>query len=409
MDSNDLGITRPILHVIGAGQWQIPTIRRAQSMGCRVLVSDGYAERPGYAVADLHAQADITDPEATLAVSRRFGVQGVLCDTTDNGVVTAAHVAQSLGLPGIGMAAARNCTDKSRMTVCAAAAHLPVPQSRLIEHENGLEETLRTMDLPLVFKPVDNQSGRGVTVVRDAEGIHLAYTAARAQSRCGQVLVQAFIEGVEIIVDALVDDGHALLLGVAVKQPYRDNPTISSRICYGLPLPALESDITDAHQTLVGALGVRQGIVHAEYIVSFGRIIPIDFAARGGGVMIYPRVLSHVSAHDVMGSVIRQALGCRPAFDPPPARRAAVIDFLRLSPGPVEQIEGIAEARLIPGVAEVCFNVKPGETLASLEHKDHRLGFLVVLTEDVEKAGQIAEQARQCIRIRRYGQWLTAH
>ena len=52
----------PLLHVIGAGPWQVATISRAQQLGFRVLVSDGLAGRPGFAVADLYELADITDP-----------------------------------------------------------------------------------------------------------------------------------------------------------------------------------------------------------------------------------------------------------------------------------------------------------------------------------------------------------
>lgn len=126
-------MTAPLLHVIGAGPWQVPTIRRARSLGLRVLVSDGWDERPGYAIADLCERASIVDAEATLAAARRHRVAGVLCDTTDNGVFAAAYAAESLGLPGVGIEAALNCTDKSRMAARAQAAGLPVPHWRRIE------------------------------------------------------------------------------------------------------------------------------------------------------------------------------------------------------------------------------------------------------------------------------------
>src|SRR5438105_11620272 len=104
-----------LLHVLGGGQWQVPTICRARAMGYRVLVTDVYAERPGYALADLHAVMDITDLEGTLAVARRHGIDGIICDTTDVGVPTAAYVAEKLGLPGIGYETALRFTDKYRM------------------------------------------------------------------------------------------------------------------------------------------------------------------------------------------------------------------------------------------------------------------------------------------------------
>ena len=52
-------MTAPLLHVVGAGPWQVPTIRRARSLGLRVLVSDGWEERPGYAIVE-HVNNEIT-------------------------------------------------------------------------------------------------------------------------------------------------------------------------------------------------------------------------------------------------------------------------------------------------------------------------------------------------------------
>src|SRR4051794_30917029 len=90
---------RKLLHVLGGGLWQMPTIARARSLGYQVLVTDMYRERPAYAIADYHEVVDVSDREGTLAVAGRYRIDGILCDTTDVGVPTAAYVAERLGLP----------------------------------------------------------------------------------------------------------------------------------------------------------------------------------------------------------------------------------------------------------------------------------------------------------------------
>lgn len=47
----------------------MPTVKLAQAMGYRVLVTDMHRERPAHAIADLHEVVDITDLEATLAAA----------------------------------------------------------------------------------------------------------------------------------------------------------------------------------------------------------------------------------------------------------------------------------------------------------------------------------------------------
>ena len=91
-----------LVHVLGGGQWQLPTVQLAKSLGYRVLVTDIYEQRPAYACADAHAAVDITDRESTLRVAREHRVNGIICDTTDVGVPTMAYVAEQLGFPGSG-------------------------------------------------------------------------------------------------------------------------------------------------------------------------------------------------------------------------------------------------------------------------------------------------------------------
>ncbi len=393
----------PLLHVLGAGPWQLPTIRHARALGCRVLVTDGLADRPGFGLADLHAVADLTDAEATLAVARRHAVDGVLCDTTDTGVLTAAIVADALGLPGVGVDAARRCTDKARMTEAAAAAGLPTPATRLAASAEDARAAVRAMAGPWVIKPVDAQAGKGVGLVADAADADDAIAHAFAHSRSRRVIVQQRLSGPEVIVDALVVDGQPRVLGVAGKTPYPDHPAVSSRITYPpdpdlAPWPLVEATLG----ALVRALGIRCSLVHAEFIVGDGRLVPIDVAARGGGVMIYPTVLGHLTGADVMTAAIRIALGCYPGLPDRPAGppgRAANIEFLRAPAGVLRRVDGLDEARRQPGVAAVHLNLLPGDSAGDLRHKDRRLGYVVTLADSAAAAVAAGERAAALIGV----------
>lgn len=387
-----------LLHVLGAGPWQLATMRMAREMGCRVLATDGSADKAGFALADLQEVADITDPAATLAAARRHRVDGVLCDTTDNGVLAAAFTAAELGLPGIGPEAARNCTDKARMTACAAAAGLRVPLSAQAADVQAAQRAALALPGPWVVKPVDNQSGRGVAVVRDAAALPTALAEAFRHSRRHEVLVQEFVAGVEVIVDSLVCDNELHVLGVAAKLPYADNPTVSQRITYGVAaLPVTMDALTEANAQLLRALGVKQGLVHAEFMLDGGAPVPIDVAARGGGVHIYPVVLPHVSGVDAMRAAIELALGRPCHVQPRPARRAANIEFLRAGSGRIAAIRGVQAARDLPGVAVVHLNLGPGDDIGHLQHKDHRLGHIVTLANTVEEAVDAGQRAARLV------------
>src|SRR5690348_1100749 len=142
------------LHVLGGGMWQVPTIQLARSMNYRVLVTDMYQQRPGYAFADWHEVIDITDRGQTLAAARRYHINGIVCDTTDVGVPTAAFVAEQEDLPGVGLEIARRFTNKYLMRQTLASAGLPQPEFALAESLAELDVAAEKIGFPLVVKPV---------------------------------------------------------------------------------------------------------------------------------------------------------------------------------------------------------------------------------------------------------------
>lgn len=401
-------VPRPLLHVLGGGPWQVPTVELAQAMGYRVLVTDMYQQRPAYAMADLCEVVDITDREATLAAARRHHIDGILCDSTDVGVPTAAFVAQALGLPGMGLEVALNCTQKSRLRQCTASSGSSGGSGmrfRVIAHVDELPSAIAAVGLPLLIKPSDNQAGRGVQIVRNAAEAPQAFACALALSRSSQVLLEQHLTGTELIVDGFVTHGEVAVLAVAVKTPYADNPTISARIHYPhvADLPVSLNDLQQVTQHTITALGLQQGVFHAEMMVCADRIVPIDVAARGGGVLIYRHVLPHVSGVDVNRAMIELAMGQRPRIVPRADRRVANIEFLRLPAGRVEAVLGLVQASAVAEIAAIVFNAKPGDDVGPIHDKDQRPGYILALSDSSHAAITACERAKALLRVRMQG------
>lgn len=398
-------MAKRLIHILGGGPWQVPTVRLAKALGYRVLVTDMYADRPAYAIADIHAVVDITDQAATLEIARLHQIDGVLCDTTDVGVPTAAYVAEQLGLPGLGHATALNCTNKGRMRQRTDEAGLTVPRYRLITSASELDVVAAALGYPVVVKPADNQSGRGVNRASNRDGLAAAYALAREFSRAGEVVIESCVEGIEIIVDGFVVAGDARILGLAYKTPYADALTISSRIHYpGGPPPSNFARIRATTSSALSALGLCNGVFHAEFILTGDDVVPIDIAARGGGVKIYSHVVPHVSGIDVNTAMIRWAMGESTNIEPPAIAKAANIEFIRMPDGELSQIIGAEAASAIPGVAAVHFNVHAGDRIGPLGYKDHRPGYVVALADTAAEAIDISLRAKARISVLMAGQ-----
>ena len=366
------------LHILGGGQWQLPTIQLAKSLGHRVLITDMYTERPGYALADAHEVVDITDREATLRAAERHRIDGILCDTTDVGVPTMAYVAERLGLPGIGLETALNFTNKYRMREITSKAGLPNPPFHLVHTLDAARTAASDIGFPCVVKPIDNQSSRGVHVVRTPEALEEAFVDAKSFARSG-VLVEGFLDGTEVTVESFCVDGEATAVGISDKDHFAHRPEVANRLTYPAAFPpSILARIREVNAGVVRALGLRTGVTHAEYMVVGEEVYLLEIAARGAGSRVYSHIVPYLAGTPVTQNYLEFVLTGSASFSMAPGERAANLGFFCFPAGLVSAIEGFEEASRLPGVADLFLEFTVGERIALPSDDRSRPGLVVV-------------------------------
>jgi carbamoyl-phosphate synthase large subunit len=389
-----------VLHVLGGGQWQLPTIELAKSLGYKVLVTDLYRERPGYALADIHEVVDIADPEATLEVARRHRIDGIVCDTTDVGVPTAAYVAEKLGLPGISYETACNFTNKFRMRSLTAQSGISSVRFRSVASVGEMHEAAEGYGFPFVVKPVDSQSSRGVHRVDRPEQISVFFEDAFRSSRSHQVLAEEFLPGTEATVEGLCLDGNYITLGISDKVHFEHRPEVARRLTYP---PAFDSDtiqeITRVNEAVAKALGLVNGVTHAEYMVDRGRVRLVEIAARGGGSLLYSDVAPYLSGIDVPRIYLEFLMGKRATATARGGCRAANLQFFSFPPGKVRAIQGLEEARGNEGVHKILLEFAVGDVLKPPDDDRSRPGLMLVLGETRAQVLETSRRVEETVRV----------
>lgn len=367
------------LHVLGGGLWQLPTIRLAKTLGYRTLVTDMHADCPGYALADRHEQVDITDRAATLEAARRHRVDGIICDTTDVGVPTMAYVAEQLGLPGIGYETALNFTNKHRMRTLSRQAGVPNPEFELVRTSDEFKRAARRIGWPVVGKPVDSQSSRGVHIIRRIDDLDGLWPEIVGFSRTGGVMVESFLDGIEVTVEGMAIEGEAQVIGVSDKDHFPHRPTVANRLTYPADLPLHVIDrIVAVNRLVVHALGLKTGVTHGEYIVTRDDVYLVEIAARGAGSYVYSHIVPFLAGIPVPELYLRFAMGEMWQARPLTPGRAANLAFFDFPSGRVERIEGLEEAKRLPGVETIFLDFSVGDRLAPPTDDRSRHGLAVV-------------------------------
>lgn len=304
------------LLMLGGSHHQVHIIRRAVDRGLRVVTCDNRPDNPGHAFAHEYHEVSTTDLDGVLELAARLDVDGVLAYASDPAVMTAAYVADRLGLPGDPLDAVRQSQDKLLLRAVQARIGLPAPDFVDASDADALRDLRQRHPDGIVVKPVDASGSRGVTIVpssappREADD---AVAEARAQSRSGRVVAEAFWgPGLpESVGDALVLDGRIRYLGlttkVSVARPGElPEPWGGDSFVHGSDEQAV---IERQVQRLVDGLGLRNGVYNFDLRVDgAGRFTIIDFGARMGGSLV-ARLYEARDGIDLVGACIDIAMG----------------------------------------------------------------------------------------------------
>ena len=209
-----------------------------------------------------------------------------------------------MGLPGNPYEAAVRAHDKQLMHRMLTAAGVDCPMS-------NLQCPISDLQFPLIVKPTDRSGSLGVQKVERAEELEAAIANAKALSLHGEAIVEEFIEGREISVEMISQNGvhHALQI--------TDKTTTGAphfvELAHHQPstLPAdLQQRIFAITRRALDALGLTNGASHSEYkITKEGRVVVMEIAGRMGGDFIGSDLVPLSTGYDFLKGVIEVALG----------------------------------------------------------------------------------------------------
>jgi biotin carboxylase len=383
--------------ILGAGVMQIPGIRLARRSGWRVIVVDGNPEAPGKALADRFEVVDLKDREGLVAIAKRckesVGLDGVFTAGTDFSA-SVAWVAEKMGLPGIPFETAMRATDKCLMREAFQRAGVPSPRFLCWAGDSDPRAIPDTMRFPLVVKPVDNMGARGVRRVDDGEALYDACRSALPLSRSSRVIVEEFMDGPELSLDAVVYRGEATVCGIADRH-IRFPPSF---VEMGHTMPTCLDAVTTARveevfKAGIRAIGIDNGAAKGDVKLTLKGPMIGEIAARLSGGYMSGWTFPLSSGVEVTQAALNIAVGLAPGnLHTRVSRVVAERAFISI-PGRVQRIMGTADAKAMPQVAEVFVRAGPGDTVVFPRNNVEKCGNVITVgatRDDAERAARAA-------------------
>lgn len=317
-------------------------------------------------------------------------------------VIAVAAVADALGLPSIGVEAARRSRNKLLMRQAYEAAGAPIPRYRFVTELDAALAAGAEFGYPVILKPtmgagshfvfrVDSpqemverftQAIGGIRemfwVVSEADGVDLGPQG---------LLVESFLDGREYLMEAVAWDDE-VYLGSVVDRITQEGETFDDDVHHA-PTSMSAEDLAKVHRAVKAgahAQGLRRSVMHAEVRFHQGEPHLLEIAARvgGGGLDMIARITAE---HDPIAAVVDIGRGVRPKvrhFQPTGVHVTAMC--LICDGGVVREIDVPPEVSGSEKVFLLKITARPGDVILRPPDGNTIFGFLGTTGTSMEDA-----------------------
>lgn len=298
------------LAIIGANEAITMLIQKAKDLGYETHVFAWQCGDPGEKVADFFYPISIDRKEDILNTCKEIGISGICSITSDYAAPTVNYIANCLGLPCNDITTNDLARNKFLMRKALQDAGLYTPKFIEVDSNFKLDEDFK-ISYPVIVKPTDRWSSKGVTRVNNSLQLKDSVENAIKTSLEKKAIIEEFMEGDEYSAECICHNGKYNILAFTKKRTTGYPHYIETgheqpaNISLSL-LPTIKEKLFKG----LNALGIRNGAAHIEFkILNNYEVGIIEIGARMGGDCIGTDLTPISTGMDYIKMVIDVACG----------------------------------------------------------------------------------------------------
>lgn len=369
--------------VLCGGLPQIALIKELKARGVTTILADMNEKVKAREYADKFCCVSVLDVDAVRAVAIEEKVDFLITVCADQVLQVVAQIAEELGLPWyIDYQTAENVSKKSYMKRIFWENGVPTTKFVILDRFDA--ESIAHLSYPIIVKPVDAYSSRGVRKVTNEQELREALDVAVNISRTKTAIVEEFAEGDEISVDVYVEEGKAHVLCLTnLYKIGEDGKFIINRSRIPADLPEeIVAQISDTAQKIADAFGLKNTPMLIQLITDGKKISVVEFCARtGGGVKFL--MIKKASGFDVVKAVVDLTMGEKPHVgEIQKPDTLTVNEFVYCRPGTLDHIEGFEELLAEGIITEYSGFKAPGTVFGQIAGSGDRVAYFSIVAKD---------------------------
>lgn len=387
---------------------------QAKRMGVYTIVADWDETNKSKEIADESVIVSTTDIDALVALIKEKNINGVFTGPSEFNLQQVMHVCEASGLPFYATQKQWDiCQDKASFKDLCRRFNVPVIPEYEVSSEMKPDELAR-IKFPVVVKPADSYSSKGLSICKNEEELRKAIPYALSVSDSSRFIVEKCVtsdygfgcryiaNNGEIILSALCDrytvdefDGKAHISSAAI-----------------FPSKLTDTYIRDINPNVIAmfkTIGLLNGTFFMQALVDQddNQIYFHEMGLRLSGGLIYSMLEASCGYNDVQ-MMIRYALGGPMAteddmkrIDPYMHGHYAGSLTIPLKEGIIAKIEGIEAVRNHPQVTSVVQYYQEGDVISSdvIGTLSQHFCRVKMMTESFEQYKDLVNWIQDTIRV----------
>lgn len=303
------------LMILSGSRYVLPVIRAAHDLGIYVITVDYCPDNIAHRYADEYCNISIVDQDAVLEKAMELAISGITSFACDPGVVTAAYVAEKMGLPSCGpYESVCILQNKGKFRKFLADNNFNVPVAKRYTDMGEPVKDISMFHWPVIVKPTDSAGSKGVSKVENPEKLEGAIRHALSFSRSNEFIIEDFIakHGYSSDTDSFSVDGKLEFVSFNSQRfdPKVENPYTPAAYSWPASITkAHQKELASEIQRLLNLLGMRTSIYNIETREGTdGKAYIMECSPRGGGNRL-AEMIRYATGVDLIENVVRAAVG----------------------------------------------------------------------------------------------------
>lgn len=391
------------LLILGANHETARLVKKARQLGVYTVVTDNNPDSPAKKCADMACDVDGTDIDGLIHLVKENDIDGVLVGTADPLVKSYYEVCRRLNYPCYVTAKAVEVfSDKERLKrKCSEYGIDGVPAYTEEEVYAG------NARFPVVVKPSDGRSGKGITVCYSREGVKEAIEKAQAYSQKGKVIFERYMLTDDVFFYYTFYNGRYILSAMADRFTTKEQKGFAP-VVLGATYPSkyIKLYMDTLHDKMINlfkALDIHDGMLLMQAFVENDKFYVYDpgFRFQGGAPHILMETVNGLDQEEFM---IRYALG----EDFPEENLMGNDPFFRgnfvgsqvvlIGAGTIGRIEGIKELNNVQEICNITQRLYEGDTVNIVGSEQQVLARVHIVAKDRADFAEVVKKINNTIK-----------